>query len=157
MGTLRTQTYDLKFTKARFIIADNKLSAVFISRNNTQINFYQGEPSSPVMLEVVIKNMSFEYGLRYEVDTSPDFFDDRGTGRLAVENMTLVIRFSVVPRDGRAQFEVNQTSVMVENYHAEFKGTHEFADGVTIVLDAFKPVFKKEILSMATRKISKML
>lgn len=102
LGTLRTQTYDLKFTKARFIIADNKLSAVFISRNNTQINFYQGEPSSPVMLEVVIKNMSFEYGLRYEVDTSPDYFDDRGTGRLAVENMTLVIRFSVVPRDGRA-------------------------------------------------------
>lgn len=35
LGTLRTQTYDLKFTKARFIIADNKLSAVFISRNNT--------------------------------------------------------------------------------------------------------------------------
>jgi hypothetical protein len=46
---------------------------------------------------------------------------------------------------------------MVENYHAEFKGTHEFADGVTIVLDAFKPIFKKEILAMATRKISKML
>ena len=109
------------------------------------------------MLQVSIKNMSFEYGLRYEVDTTPDLFDDRGTGRLAVENMTLVIRFGVVPRNGRAQFEVNQTSVEVENYHAEFKGTHELADGVTIVLDAFKPVFKKEILSMATRKISKML
>ena len=40
LGTLRTQTYDLKFAKARFIIAENKLSAVFISRNNTKINFY---------------------------------------------------------------------------------------------------------------------
>ena len=58
--------------------------------------------NAPVMLQVSIKNMSFEYGLRYEVDTTPDLFDDRGTGRLAVENMTLVIRFGVVPRNGRA-------------------------------------------------------
>ena len=35
LGTLRTQTFDLKFTKARIIIAENKLSTVFISRNNT--------------------------------------------------------------------------------------------------------------------------
>jgi len=52
---------------------------------------------------------------------------------------------------------VNDTIVDLEDYQAEFKGSHEFADGVTIVLDAFKPVFKKEILSMATRKISKIL
>jgi hypothetical protein len=101
--------------------------------------------------------MSFEYGLRYEVDTVPDYFDDRGSGRIAIQNMTLVIRFSVVSHDGRAQFVVDQTSVELENYIAEFKGTHELAEGLNMFLDAFKPIFKKEILSMATRKISKML
>lgn len=67
------------------------------------------------------------------------------------------MRFSVHIKDGRAQFEVNDTIVDLEDYQAEFKGSHEFADGITIVLDAFKPVFKKEILTMATRKISKLL
>lgn len=52
---------------------------------------------------------------------------------------------------------VDDTIVDLQDYQAEMKGGHEFAEGVTIVLDAFKPVFKKEILIMATRKISKML
>ena len=84
-------------------------------------------------------------------------FDDFGMGRLAVQNMSLIIRFSILNKDGRAQFEVNSTSVEVGDYLAEFKGQHELADGVNIVLDAFKPIFKKELLSMATRKISRML
>jgi len=46
--------------------------------------------------------MSFEYGLKYELDTNPDFFDDRGTGHISVKNMTLLITFSVMPRNGRA-------------------------------------------------------
>ena len=162
LGSFRKQTVDLRFTKATFLIAENKLSGLQISKNNTNVGFYEetsqaGDTSPSMNLQVEIKNVSFDYGLKYKIETDPDYFDDQGTGKLSVQNMSLTMRFSVHTKDGRAQFEVNDTIVDLEDYQAEFKGSHEFADGVTIVLDAFKPVFKKEILIMATRKISKLL
>lgn len=84
LGSLRKQTVDLRFTKATFLIAENKLSGLQISKNNTSIGFYE-EPAqegeekglNPTMnLQVVIKNVSFDYGLKYKIETEPDYFDD---------------------------------------------------------------------------------
>ena len=41
LGTLRKQTVDLRFTKATFLIAENKLSGLELSKNNTSISFYE--------------------------------------------------------------------------------------------------------------------
>ena len=163
---MRRQTVDLRFTKATFSISENKLSELKINKENTTIGFYEVPQTSseiesgqnPSMnLQITINNLSFDYALKYKVETEPDYFDDTGAGKLSVSNMSLTMRFSVHNKNGRAQFVVNETIVDLQDYQAEMKGGHEFADGVTIVLDAFKPVFKKEILIMATRKISKLL
>jgi hypothetical protein len=60
-----------------------------------------GEPTN-MLLEMSIRNMSFNYGLRYKVETDPDFFNDEGFGHLSVKNMSLTIRFSVLTKNGRA-------------------------------------------------------
>ncbi len=41
LGTLRSQTFDLKFTKATLEISENKLSGLHVYKNNTSISFYQ--------------------------------------------------------------------------------------------------------------------
>ena len=41
LGTFRKQTVDLRFTKATFLIAENKLSGLQISKNNTNVGFYE--------------------------------------------------------------------------------------------------------------------
>ncbi len=41
LGTFRRQTVDLRFTKATFLIAENKLSGLQISKNNTSVGFYE--------------------------------------------------------------------------------------------------------------------
>ena len=98
---------DLRFTKATFLIAENKLSGLQISKNNTNVGFYEetsqaGDTSPSMNLQVEIKNVSFDYGLKYKIETDPDYFDDQGTGKLSVQNMSLTMRFSVHTKDGRA-------------------------------------------------------
>ncbi len=44
LGTLRSNTFDLKFTKATLEISENKLSGMHVNRNNTSLSFYQ-EPT----------------------------------------------------------------------------------------------------------------
>jgi hypothetical protein len=48
----------------------------------------------------------------------------------------------LIVNKGRLELVMNDTYADLDNYTSQFNGTNEMAEGVTMVLDAYKPKFK---------------
>lgn len=154
LGAIKRQSYDMKFTKALFTISDNRLQNITFNRNKTMFSYID---DGSQMLNLSMKNISFEYRFRYKVTSDPNYFTDEGFGTFFFKNMTLNAKYKMVNKNGKLEFQLNHTANELDNYTTQFNGTNDMAEGVTMVMDAYKPNFKKELTSMCSRKLALVL
>lgn len=104
---------------------------------------------------VSIQDMSMNFDLEFNIHSWPEWFSDQGTGHVGITDFDASLHLSPYSKDGRIQFDFEDAILDVLDFNVEFHGNSEISEGLEMIINQYKSVFKNELINILARKLTK--
>ena len=119
----------------------------------SQLRFNSGVPH----IQLTIKDFSCDFSGKFDMHTSPLFYNDVGDATIKIGALNLDIGFILVSHQGIFQFETEQSSLEATGMDIKFLGTADISYALTAIMNLISTTMQKDISNYLNEAIQATL
>ena len=114
-----TSHYDVGLGVISLTLEDQKMNQFELDKNESTISIVdksdQGEES---YLVIEVKNMTLNFDMKFDLHSVPEWFRDKGTGFIKIQNFNISLHLMPFTRHGKVQFHFKDAVIEIEDFYA---------------------------------------